>query len=316
MKIVFFGSSDFAVPSLEALLDSPHKILAVITQPDRKKGRHLKIKATPVKNASFSKGIKIYQPENIRDAAFLKRLKSFHADLFTAIAFGQILPKNVLNIPKLYSINLHASLLPKYRGAAPINRAVINGETKTGLSIIKMNERMDAGDIILQRILEIEREDTSATLNSRLSKLGAILLLDTIRFIGEDKISFKKQDEKKATFAPLLKKEDGLIDWQKPAGEIHNMVRGLVPWPGAFTFFNGKMLKIWKSDILPSHEKSEPGKIVDIQKEGFMVACGNGWLIVKELQLAGGKRMDAASFIRGHKIEKGAFLGKRDKNLA
>lgn len=311
MKIVFFGSSDFAVPSLENLLGSSHEILAVVTQPDRKSGRDLKIGKTPVKDAASSRGIKIYQPENIAEPSSLGYFKSLSADLFVVVAFGQILAKSVLGIPGLYSINLHASLLPKYRGAAPINRAIMNGERKTGLSIIRMNEKMDAGDIILQRRLEVEKEDTSETLQRKLSSLGAILLLDAIRFIGEERVKFKKQDEKKATFAPKLKKEDGLIDWKKDTLEIHNKVRGLVPWPCAFTFLNGKILKIWKSDILLSRGKPEPGGIVDIQKEGFTVGCGKGSLIVKELQLEGGKRMAAASFVRGHKLEKGMFLGKK-----
>lgn len=316
MKIVFFGSADFAVPSLERLLDSPHEVLTVVTQPDRKKGRHLKISTTPLKKLASSKCIRIYQPEKVSDPSSIKHLRSLSCDLFVVVSFGQILPANILGIPKHYCINLHPSLLPKYRGAAPVNWAIVNGETKTGLSIIKMNEKMDAGDIMLQKSIGIEKEDTSETLNRRLSNLGAILLLDAIRFIEEDRITFKKQDEKKATFAPRLKKEDGLIDWKKDAREIHNMVRGLVPWPGAFTFLNNKILKIWKSDILTSREKLEVGKIVEIQKESFLVACGNNLLIVKELQLEGGKRMDAGSFIRGHDVQKDKFLGKQDKNLA
>ncbi|UCD55233.1 MAG: methionyl-tRNA formyltransferase [Candidatus Omnitrophota bacterium] len=310
MKIVFFGSSDFAVPSLRNLLDSPHEVLAVVTQPDRKKGRHLKVSQTPVKKLSSKRGITIYQPENAKDTESLKYLESLRADLFVVVAFGQIFSKSVLNIPKIYSINLHASLLPKYRGAAPVSRAIMNGENRTGLSIIRMNERMDAGDIILQRPVGIEEKDTSETLNRKLSDLGGILLLDAIRFIEQDRITFKKQDEKKATFAPKLKKEDGLIDWKKDALKIHNMVRGLTPWPCAFTFLNDKMLKIRKTDVSPSPDKSEPGEILDIQKEGLIVACGKGLLIIKELQLEGAKMMDIASFVRGHKIEKGMFLGR------
>ena len=316
MKIVFFGSADFAIPSLDRLLDSPHEVLAVVTQPDRRKGRHLKISVTPVKKLASSKGIRIYQPRKVSDPVSFKYLKSLSCDLFVVISFGQILPGNILNIPRFYSINLHPSLLPKYRGAAPVNWAIINGETKTGLSIIKMNEKMDAGDIVLQRSIEIEKENTSEILNRRLSDLGAILLLDTIRFIEEDRVGFKKQDEKKATFAPKLKKEHGLIDWNKDARDIHNMVRGLVPWPGAFTFLNSKVLKIWKSEILPSHGKLEAGKIVEVQKESFLVACGKDVLVIKELQLEGGKRMDAGSFARGHNVQRDTFLGTQDKSLA
>lgn len=310
MKIVFFGSSDFAVPSLRGLLDSPHEVLAVVTQPDRKKGRRLKLSQTPVKKLASKRGISIYQPEDAGDRESLKYLKSLRAELFVVVAFGQILTKSTLNIPKLYSINLHASLLPKYRGAAPVNLAIMNGERQTGLSIIRMNEAMDAGDIILQRPVEIEKEDTSETLNKRLSDLGAILLLDAVRLIGEDRATFKKQDRRKVTLAPKLKKEDGLIDWTKPAQEIHNKVRGTIPWPCAFTILDNKILKIWQSDVWPSRDKLEPGQILDIQKEGLIVACGKDLLIVKELQLAGAKMMDTASFVRGHKIKKGMFLGQ------
>ena len=313
MKIVFFGSAEFAVPSLERLLGSEHKVVEVVTQPDRKKGRHLKISATPVKGFASQKGVRIYQPENLKNPLSLKHLKSISADLFVVVAFGQILPEDVLKIPKLYSINLHASLLPKYRGAAPVARAIIHGEIKTGLTIIRMTDKMDAGDIMLQRKVEIDKEDTSETMDKKLSNLGTLLLLDAIRFIEKDKIKFEKQDKKKVTFAPKLKKEDGSIDWKKPASVIHNMVRGLRPWPCAFTFLDAKFLKIWKSEVLASREKKEPGEIVDIREENFFVSCGKDLLIVKELQLEAGKRMDVASFLRGHKLEKGTILGAEDK---
>jgi len=306
MKIVFFGSSEFAIPSLKMLLGSKHKVLAVLTQPDRKKGRSLKTQATPVKNALTSKDIPIHQSEDIKDAATIKYLKSLSADLFIVVAFGQILPAEILSIPKIYSINLHASLLPKYRGAAPINWAVVKGETKTGLSIIRMTEKMDAGDIILQRKLPIEAEDTSDTLHHKLSELGAILLLDAIRFIEMDKITFKKQSQRAVTLAPKLKKEDGTINWQKSAKEIHNQIRGLLPWPGAFTFLDKKTLKIWKSETLNASQKPDPGTITDIRDDGFIVGCGKNYLIIKEVQLEGKKRMSASDFVRGFReLEKG-----------
>ncbi|MGB2706211.1 MAG: methionyl-tRNA formyltransferase, partial [Candidatus Omnitrophota bacterium] len=236
MKIVFFGSSEFAVPSLERLLESQHQVLAVVTQPDRKKGRRrLTISATPVKRAALARGLNILQTADLEETGTFKKLKSLKADLFVVVSFGQILTQRVLSIPKIYCINLHPSLLPKYRGAAPVNRAIMNGEKTTGLTIIKMNERMDAGDIILQRGIPIEREDDSETLNDKLSELGAVLLLDAIRFIEEDRIAFKKQNDKKTTLAPRLKKEDGIIDWEKDARQIHNRVRGTLPWPGAYT---------------------------------------------------------------------------------
>jgi len=306
MKIVFFGSSEFAVPSLKMLLGSQHRVSTVVTQPDRKKGRNLKTQPTPLKNALTSKDIPIHQPETIKNAATVKYLKSLSADLFVVVAFGQILPEEILSIPKFYSINLHASLLPKYRGAAPINWAVIKGEAKTGLSIIRMTEKMDAGDIILQRKVPIESEDTSDTLQHKLAELGGVLLLDAVRFIEMDKITFKRQSQRAVTFAPKLKKEDGAIDWQKNAKEIHNQIRGLLPWPGAFTFLDKKMLKIWKSETLNASQKPEPGKITDIRNDGFIVGCGKNYLIIKEVQIEGKKRMSAVDFVRGFReLEKG-----------
>ncbi|MFH1593322.1 MAG: methionyl-tRNA formyltransferase [Candidatus Omnitrophota bacterium] len=310
MKIVFFGSSEFAAPSLERLLNSYHEVIAVVTQPDRAKGRNLKIAQTPVKKAaSANKNIEIYQPEDVKDKPFLETLKALNADLFVVVAFGQILSREVLDIPGTYSINLHPSLLPKYRGAAPINWAILKGETRTGLSIIRMNEMMDAGDILLQRKVIIDREDTADTLGSKLSKLGSILLLDAVRFIKEDRIWFKRQDKTKATFAPKLKKEDGKIKWEEDASVLHNAVRGLVPWPCAYALHDNKILKIWRSDVLPSHQKTQPGLVVDVRNEAVMVACGKGLFLIKEVQLEGGKRMDIASFLRGHPIETGTVLG-------
>ena len=307
MKIVFFGSSDFAVPSLERLLGSGHKITAVVTQPDRKRGRNLKVTATPVKDLAASKNVSVYQPEDVGEKAFLKRLKSFSADLFIVVAFGQILPKEVLDTPKRYSINLHASMLPKYRGAAPINRAIINGETKTGLTIIRMNERMDAGDIMLQRKVEIEREDTSESLKDKLSELGAILLLDAVRFIEADKITLKKQDEKRATLAPKMKKEDGAIDWNTTAIEIQNRIRGVIPWPGAYTYLGDKRINIWRASVQDG--SADPAEIVEVQKE-LIVGTKKGLLKVEEIQAEGKKRMGAREFLRGYQgLNKGDTFG-------
>lgn len=307
MRIVFFGSSAFAVSSLERLLNSQHDVQAVVTQPDRKKGRNLKLTATPVKALAESKKIKIFQPQGIADPASIKHLKSFRADLFIVVAFGEILTGSVLEIPRLYSINLHASLLPKYRGAAPINWAIINGEKTTGLSIIRMNEKMDAGDIILQRKIEIEKGDTSETLGGKLADLGAILLLDAIRFIEQDKIEFKKQDEKNITFAPKLKKDDGFIDWTKSAAEIHNKVRGTIPWPGAYTYFNDKKISIWKAQVLDG--KANPGEVAEAEKK-LIVGTGGGLLQIDKIQIEGKKPMETSDFLRGQReLKKGSGFG-------
>jgi len=309
MKIVFFGSSEFALPSLKALIESEHKVLAVVTQPDREKGRHRDIVPTPVKEIAVKNKIPLFQPENVSDDGSSKYLKKLRADLFVVVSFGQILSGKLLAIPRTYSINIHPSALPKYRGAAPANWAIIKGEEKTALTAIRMNEKMDAGDIIMQRKVPIEKSDNAVTLLNKLAYLGSILLIDTIRFIEMDKVIYKKQNTKKSTLAPKLKKEDGLIDWKKPAQEIHNLVRGLVPWPSAYTLLGEKTLKIYKSETLIYYEKPEPGKVVDTKRDSISVSCGKNLLIIRELQLEGGKRMDAASFLRGHKLEKGTVLG-------
>jgi len=311
MKIIFFGSSEFAVPSLRRLLEHRHDVLAVVTRPDRKKGRRrLTLSETPVKEAAFKKGVNVLQPENMEEDGFLEKITALKADLFVVVSFGQILTRKVLSLPEMYCINLHPSLLPKYRGAAPVNWAVIRGEKKTGLTVIKMNEKMDAGDIMLQRKVAIEKEDTSGTLSKRLSDLGGILFLDAIRFIEEDRISFKKQNDRKATFAPKLKKEDGIIDWEKPAEEIHNRVRGTLPWPGAYTYFEGEKINIWKTTV--AEGGSVPGVVVEAQKE-LIIGTKKLPIRIEEIQLEGKKRMQAAEFLRGYKkLKKGdSFCVKR-----
>ena len=304
MKIIFFGSSEFAVPSLERILDSGHEVMAVVTQPDREKGRDLEIQATPVKNFASSRKVPIYQPENLRDHSVQERLKGLSADLFVVVAYGKILPRELLDIPGFYAINLHASLLPKYRGAAPIARAIMSGEKETGLTIIRMNEKMDEGDVVLQRKVGIEGADTSEALSQRLSRLGAILLIDAIRFIEEERISFKKQNERKATLAPILKKEDGLIDWNKDASEIHNKVRGTIPWPGAYTYFDSKKINIWKTSVLDG--SGAPGEVIETGKE-LLVGAKKGLLKIEEIQIEGKRRMESAEFLRGYRnLEKGS----------
>ena len=304
MKIVFFGSSSFAVRCLARILESSYRVCAVITQPDRKKGRHLKLAPTPVKSWAVEKKLKVHDPETVSDAATIDLLKSFEADLFVVVSFGQILPREIIDIPSIYSINLHPSLLPKYRGAAPVNWAIINGETRTGLTIIRMNEKMDAGDIILQRKVDIHDEDNAGTLNERLSMLGSILLTDAIRFIETGRVKFKKQDEKKATLAPRLKKEDGVINWKNRATDIRNRIRGTVPWPGAYTYFYDKKVNIWGAGVIDG--EGQPGEILETE-EGLLVGTGKGILKIEEMQIEGKKRMSAPVFLRGYReMKKGA----------
>ncbi|MCX5688036.1 MAG: methionyl-tRNA formyltransferase [Candidatus Omnitrophica bacterium] len=319
MKIIFFGSSGFAVAILEELARG-EKIDLVITQPDRQKGRSLKMSSTPVKSKAEELGIKTFQPPRINTKESVEFLKKFNADLFVVVSFGQILSKAVLDLPKLQCINIHASLLPKYRGAAPINWAIANGEKETGVTAMKVNEKMDEGDIILKEVVSVSEEDDAITLSEKLSKKGAKLLLDTIRLIKDNKVEFIPQDHSKATYAPKLKKEDGLIDWQKSADEINNRIRAFVPWPGCFTYLDKKILKIYK--VIPVHlsgepygspdrwTKGEPGTIVELNKKGIFVKTWNGIVNIQELQLEGSRRMTAEEFIVGHKqISPGLIFG-------
>ena len=312
MDIVFFGSSNFAVPSLEALSSSGHRISCVVTQPDKKRGRGLSLGVTAIKELAGKLNLKIYQPENINMPEAIKLLKVLCADLFIVIAYGQILSPEILTIPKIFSINLHASILPKYRGAAPINWAIIKGERTTGITVIKMTKEMDAGPIILQKEIEISNDDTSIILEDKLSHLAAQLLLATLSSIENKNYSLIPQDENNVSFAPKLKKEDGQIDWSKPAGNIYNLIRGCINWPGGFTYYNGKLLKIYKAKVSscgPQFASSNLGEIIDISKEGITIATGKDNLIIEELQIEGKRRMRVEEFIAGHKILPGEILG-------
>ncbi len=312
MKIVFFGTSEFAIPALKALLESPHKVLAVVTQPDRKRGRQLKLSPSPIKVLAMTHDIKVYQPQNASDAESVQYLKNLCADLFVVVSFGQILKKQVLSLPEVYSINLHGSLLPKYRGAAPTNWAIINGDSTTGVTTIKMNENMDEGDVILKKELKIDKDDTNITLSEELSELGADVLLEAIDLIANKKATFTKQDDSIATYAPKLKKKDGLIDWKEDAAKIRNKVRGYIPWPGAYTYFNGKILKVLETEVLSrdAGKFGKTGEVVDIVKnKGIAVRTGEGNLVIKYLQLEGKKILDTDSFLRGHRIVLGYIFG-------
>jgi methionyl-tRNA formyltransferase len=302
MRIVFFGSSQFALPSLKALIATCHDIACVVTQPDKEKGRGLEISGTKVKVEAKAKGIEIYQPVSINTSSSVKLLKNLNPHLFIVISYGQILSQEVLDIPETLSINLHASLLPKYRGAAPINRAIINGEKNSGVTIMKVIKQMDAGPIILQKELAITSEDTAVTLEDRLSGIGAQALIEALNGIESGNYKIEPQKDKDASFAPKLKKEDGLIDWSKPAQDISNLVRGCFPWPGAFTHYKGKSIKIYNTCARASERQSvkEPGAIANISKDGIVVVTGEGELIIKELQPEGKRRMTASEFLSGH----------------
>jgi len=313
MKIVFFGTAKFGVDSLESLIKSGHRVQAVVTQPDRKRGRGQKLQPSPIKLLAGQYGLPVYQPATPAD--IIPDLKKLNPGLFVVVSYGHILPKQILEIPELGCINLHPSLLPKYRGAAPINWALISGEEKTGITVIRVSERVDSGEIILQESVEISPDDDAVSLSEKLSPKGTGLLLESVKLIEEKKAKFLPQDEAKATYAPKLKKEDGLIDWNKSAVTLHNQTRGTVPWPGMYTHIKGKALKIWKTRVCPEPEESsaqaKPGRIIDVDKKnGILVKTGEGILCLKELQLEGKKRMGFAQFLLGHPLSPGQMLGE------
>ncbi len=311
MKIIFFGTSDFAVPAINALSLSKHKILAVVTAVDKRKGRGKVLSFSPVALFAQKRGLALLQPANLQDAKFIQFLKNKPADLFVVCAYGRLLTKEILQIPVEYAINLHASLLPKYRGAAPVNWAIIRGEVRTGVTAFKMNEYMDKGEIILQEKADIFPSDTAVSLTEKLSKAAAQLLVKAIDLIGRGLATFTAQDESRASPAPKLKKEDGLVNWEAQASEIHNRIRGLQPWPGAFSYFENKLLKIWGSQIVQGAKGAEAGEIVDVDKKrGILVQTGRDKLLITALQLEGKKRMSAAEFILGHRIKIGEKLGR------
>ncbi|OIO79158.1 MAG: methionyl-tRNA formyltransferase [Candidatus Omnitrophica bacterium CG_4_8_14_3_um_filter_43_15] len=311
MNIVFFGTSQFAVPSLEALHKSKHKVLAVVTQPDRKKGRLLQLSAPAVKEAAVRLNLNVLQPVDLGSPEFIENLKSFKADLFVVVSYGNILKKQVLDIPKLFCINLHGSVLPKYRGAAPINWAIINGDETSGVTVMKMNEKMDEGDIILKNKVTIMAYDTAESLSGRLAASGAVLLIKVIEKIEKNTVKFEKQDNSKATYAPKLKKEDGLIDWNKDAVRVDSHIRGMQPWPGAYTYLNNRLIKVCKASIYTKTLSGIPGEVVGIEKDGLLIATRSGAIVIEELQPESSRRMDVDAFAAGYRVKTGNILGSR-----
>ena len=309
MNIIFMGTPDFAIPSLTLLLASDNTLAGVVTQPDRPRGRGKQLQPPPVKVLAQQHGLPIIQPEKVKEEDCLQWLKAQHPDLIVVVAFGQILPPRILRLPPHGCINLHASLLPHYRGAAPINRTIMNGDTKTGVTTMFMNEWMDTGDILIQRETDIEPDEDAPALRNRLATLGAKLLLETIHLLKRRELPSLPQDHSKASYAPPLKKEDGKINWQRSAQEIQNQIRGTLPWPGAFTKVGNKLLKIFKSGMGEGTPQGPPGTVTDVSTSGITVATGNGHLLITEVQLQDRKRMAAAEFVKGNPIPTGTQLG-------
>lgn len=309
MRIVFFGTSAFAVPSL-ARLAQVHSIPAVITRPDSPQGRRLAMGPSAVKVKALQLGLEVRSIEEMPSADIPCILRGYNADLFVVVAYGWILPREVLSAPVFYSIGLHASLLPRHRGASPINQALIAADEYSGVTVFKLAEKMDAGDIIMQEKITILDSDNAWTLSEKLSEAGADLLLKAIELIERRQESFIKQSDSYATFTSLLKKEDGAIEWRKSAFEIHNKVRGFYGWPGAFAVLKGRKIKIWAAEVtvIDAQRHGQPGEILAAAPDGLTVLCGLGVLRIKELQEEGGRRLTAAEYLRGHKVKEGDFF--------
>lgn len=307
MKIIFMGTPDFAAASLEALIDSRHEIQAVVTQPDKPKGRKGELTPSPVKVVAEGKGIKVYQPLKVRDEEFVKTLRAYNPDVIVVVAFGQIIPLSILKMPKFGCVNIHGSLLPKYRGAAPIQWAVLDGEKETGITTILMDEGIDTGDILLKKTIKIDTDETSGSLFDKLMALGAETILETLDELEKGNLTPTKQGESPTAYAKMLTKAMGLIDFTRPAKELDCFVRGMNPWPSAYTLLSGKTLKLWKVRAVEGSGKA--GSVIDIGKESFTIACGEGAIEVLEVQLEGKKRMSAGDFLKGITLNIGQELG-------
>ena len=305
MRIIFMGTPDFSVGTLEALVEAGHEVCLVVTQPDKPKGRGKEMQYTPVKEAALKHGIEVYQPRRIREAECVEKLRQYNADIMVVIAFGQIIPKEILEMVPYGCVNVHASLLPKYRGAAPIQWSIIDGEVVRGVTTMQMDEGLDTGDMLLKTEVPITAEETGESLHDKLAKAGAALCVETLAKLQEGSIVPEKQGESPTAYAKMLDKKLGNIDWTKSAVEIERLVRGLNSWPSAYTYWNKKVVKIWKASVTDENSNEQAGTVVKVEKDGFYVQTGNGLLKVLELQIPGKKRMDAGAFLRGYTIEPG-----------
>ena len=311
MRVIFMGTPDFAVPTLQAVIDAGHEVAAVFTQPDKAKGRGKAVVYTAVKEKALEYHIPVYQPVKVRDPEVIEQIRQMNPDVIVVVAFGQLLPKTLLDIPPYGCINVHASLLPKYRGAAPIQWAVINGEKISGVTTMYMAEGLDTGDMILKEEVMLDEKETGGSLHDKLSVIGAALLVKTLNMLKEGTAVREKQDDSlKGQYAKMLDKHMGAIDFNEPAEKIERLIRGLNPWPSAYTKLNGKTCKFWLADVDSSDYDGVCGEVVRVTKNDFVIKTGQGGLIVKELQLEGKKRMDAGAFMRGVSIKEGVIFGE------
>ena len=311
MKIISMGTPAYAVAPLEAILKAGHEVTAVVTQPDRQKGRGREVQYSPVKECALSYGIPVLQPLKIKEKDAVEELRKYPADIFVVAAFGQLLSEEILNMPRLGCINIHASLLPAYRGAAPIQWCVINGEEKTGVTIMQMAKGMDTGDILLQKEVVLDEKETGGSLFDRLMETGAELIVEVLPKIEAGELTPVVQKEELATYAGKITKDMGNIDFAKSAVTIERLIRGLNPWPSAFTHYKGKILKIWEADVVSECANAEnpvPGTVIAMDKESFTLATGEGALRIRSLQPEGKKRMSCAEFMRGYEVKVGEAL--------
>jgi len=303
------GTPSFAVPTLRAIHESNHELIGVVTQPDKPRGRGRKLGISPVKELAMGLRLPIMQPETTRDEAFIEEVNRMSPDLIVVAAYGRMLTRELLDLPPHGCINVHASLLPKYRGAAPIQWAIVNGERRTGVTVMKMDEGMDTGDILLTQEVGITDTDTAQSLHDKLAQVGAGLVINALDGVERGTIRPAPQENSMASYAPPLKKEDGLIDWSRAAREIYNRIRGLDPWPGAFTYLRGSRLKVFSGEVIDEEVRDRPGKVVQSEPEGVKVSTGTGFLVIEEVQLEGRKRMPIREFLIGNEIPPGTQLG-------
>lgn len=316
MRAVYMGTPDFAVSTLEAMVEAGHEVLMVVTQPDRVKGRGKKLAFSPVKEKALSLGLCVEQPEKVREESFIQKLESLKPDVIVVVAFGQILPGRILQIPKYGCINVHASLLPAYRGAAPIQWAVIDGLAETGVTAMYMDQGLDTGDIIAQRKILLKPDETGGSLFERLAEEGAVLLVDTLRMLEEGTAVRTPQDHGKSSYAKMLTKEMGWLDFSQDAIDLERRIRGFNPWPTAYTKLSGKLLKLFRAEVISEEEvnslggvNTKPGTVLKVEKKAFTVRCGVGALRILVLQPEGKKRMDSSAFLAGYGLKEGTVLG-------
>lgn len=310
--VIFAGTPEFAVPSLQALIDSPHRVAAVYTQPDRPAGRGRKLTASPVKKLSLAHGIPVRQPKSLKNTAEQQRIADLHADLMVVAAYGLLLPPAVLAIPRLGCVNVHASLLPRWRGAAPINYALLAGDRSTGITIIQMDAGLDTGDMLHRIACSIEPGDTAGTLHDRLSSLGARALVEALAMMQQHRIRPEPQPRDGVTYAPKLDKGDGRLDWTRPARDLERTVRALNPWPIAHTQWDGQALRIWQAQVIPGHTTRTPGTVVAAGDQGVDIATGEGMLRLTRIQRPGGRPMAVGDFLHAHRLPPGTRLGGGD----